>query len=146
MTDVKLRYAITYLEMTASPATSVGDPPVADAELRLVQDISVPFYRQLYREVGEDWLWWERLVLSDEELDTLLRDPGVEVHVLYVGDRPAGFAELDRRNPGEVEVRYLGLIPHFIGRGLGGWMLETVVRIAWRGAPHRGGRPSRGRT
>jgi len=50
---------------------------------------------------------------------------------------PAGYAELDRRQPLEVELAYFGLMPEFIGRGLGGFMLNWTVHRAWSSEPRR---------
>ena len=44
---------------------------------------------------------------------------------------PAGYFELDRRKPGECELGFFGLMPDFIGRGLGRWLLEKAVDAAW---------------
>jgi GNAT superfamily N-acetyltransferase len=44
---------------------------------------------------------------------------------------PAGYAELERQGAGDVEIAYFGLIPAFIGQGLGGWLLSHVIERAW---------------
>lgn len=123
---------IIYLEMTAAPEGDAPPPPIPGVSLEHVSDITPAFYRSLYRDVGEPWLWWERLPLDDEALLAVIAAPGVEIHVLYVDGQPAGFAEIDRRVTADVELRYFGIAPAFIGRGLGGWMLDQVLRIAWR--------------
>lgn len=127
----KLRSVITYLEMTEPP--SAPPPPAPDPGLRIerLQPEPVDLYRRLYRAVGEPWLWWERLVWSDEELAEQLAAPGIEVHVLWSADRPAGYFELDRREPGDVEIVYFGLVPDTIGQGLGRWFLAETIRAAW---------------
>jgi GNAT superfamily N-acetyltransferase len=47
---------------------------------------------------------------------------------------PAGYAELDGRVEGEIELAYFGLVPDFIGQRLGPWLLDWAVRRAWIGA------------
>lgn len=127
----KLRSLITYLEMTAPP--SAAPPPPPDPRLRIerLDPVPVNLYRRLYRAVGEPWLWWERLVWSDDELAEQLAAPGIEVHVLWSGDRPAGYSELDRRTSADVEIVYFGLVPEAIGQGLGRWLLAETLRAAW---------------
>jgi GNAT superfamily N-acetyltransferase len=78
-----------------------------------------------------------RRLLPDEELERILADPAVEVNVMWVAGVPAGYAELDRRRPPEVELAYFGLLPEFIGRGLGRWLLDWTVHHAWRRRPRR---------
>jgi GNAT superfamily N-acetyltransferase len=43
----------------------------------------------------------------------------------------AGYFELQRHDDSSVEIAYFGLIPEFMGRGLGGWMLGRAVEEAW---------------
>jgi GNAT superfamily N-acetyltransferase len=98
---------------------------------------SVPYYRFLYDSVGEDYNWLSRRILADEELAAVLRDPRNELHVLHVDGSPAGFAELDRRQSGEVELVQFGLMPDFIGQGLGKWFLQWTIDKVWSYQPKR---------
>jgi GNAT superfamily N-acetyltransferase len=59
------------------------------------------------------------------------------LHVLHVGGSPAGFAELDRRQPDEIELLQFGLMADFIGRGLGTWFLQWTIDKAWSYQPKR---------
>ena len=34
----------------------------------MLNELDVDFYRSLYRSVGEQWNWRDRLIMSDEEL------------------------------------------------------------------------------
>jgi GNAT superfamily N-acetyltransferase len=128
---------VTYLEMTAAPAGPARPAPCPGVEIRRMGRPSVAFYRFLYLAVGEMWTWFVRRAISDEELLRVLRDPRVEVNVLWVEGTPAGYAELDRRAAPDIEVAYFGLMPEFIGRGLGGYLLDWAIRHAWRDGPRR---------
>ena len=50
---------------------------------------------------------------------------------------PAGFAELDRRVAGEVELVQFGLLPEFIGQGLGKFFLQWAIDKSWGYGPRR---------
>jgi GNAT superfamily N-acetyltransferase len=128
---------VTYLEMTAPPARPTRPAPRSDLEIRLARQPTVSFYRYLYAAVGEPWTWTVRRCLSDAELQAILSDPRVEVNVLWVGGVPAGYAELDRRKPPEIELASFGLLPEFIGQGLGGYLLDWAIHHAWRMRPRR---------
>jgi GNAT superfamily N-acetyltransferase len=91
----------------------------------------VPLYRRLYKEVGEQWYWHDRLEWSDRQLADHLAAPTVAVWVLYVDGEAAGYFELQRHDDGGVEILYLGLVPKFIGRKLGGYLLTRAVEEAW---------------
>ncbi|MCZ6863290.1 MAG: GNAT family N-acetyltransferase [Alphaproteobacteria bacterium] len=98
---------------------------------------TISFYRYLYNTIGEDWFWWERRALSDAQLATEIHDSNVEIFVLYIDGVPAGYAELDLRIKAEVELAYFGLIPEFIGRGLGRYLLGWAIDEAWQRKPER---------
>ena len=57
--------------------------------------------------------------------------------MLYRNGAPAGFGELDRRQPGEIELAYFGLMPDAIGQGLGVWLLHETIDLAWSYEPER---------
>jgi len=130
--DGLLRFTVTFLEMTERP--TMPPPPVPTrskvALLRAVKP-TVAFYRFLYERVGMSWLWWERQKLDDESLAQIVQDEAVEVYVLYVEGVPAGFAELDCRDTPDVALAYFGLMPEFIGQGLGPYLLYSAIDIAW---------------
>jgi GNAT superfamily N-acetyltransferase len=44
----------------------------------------------------------------------------------------AGYYELRRDDEDGVEIAYFGLLPEFIGRGLGGALLTNAIEEAWR--------------
>ena len=127
----KLETVVTYLEMTERPAARPIPPPPAGARLDRVETPDVAFYRFLYDTIGEDWLWIDRRKLADAELGAIIGDARVEVHVLTVAGETAGYVELDRRAPPDVEIAYLGVMPGFIGRGLGRFLLARAVGLAW---------------
>jgi hypothetical protein len=104
----------TYLEMFARP-DRVVPPPRDGLAVVHAKMPAVAYYRFLYNGVGRDYDWTSRKKLSDAELAALLNDPRIEVHVLKVEGVPAGFAELDRRSEGEIELVQFGLLPQFIG-------------------------------
>ena len=130
---------ITSLEMLAQPARGPARPPRLTEKIALMraERPTVGFYRYLYNAVGEPWLWYERNQLSDAELAAIIQDERVEVCVLYYGGTPAGYAELDFRQEGEVELAYFGLIQDYIGLGLGRYMLDWAIDTAWSHEPRR---------
>jgi GNAT superfamily N-acetyltransferase len=125
----------TYLQMFAQPQRVV--PPPTEGLVVHAEKPTVAYYRFLYDAVGREYDWTSRKKLSDAELAALLHDPRLEVHVLMVDGVPAGFAELDRRIEGEIELVYFGLLPEFIGQGLGKYFLQWTIDKAWGFSPER---------
>lgn len=134
----KLETVITYLQMKSPP---VGPPPPTPAmphAILLARPMTVSFYRYLYGTVGEALLWWERRVLNDDDLAARIGAEGVDIFVLYVSGVPAGYYELSEPAPGgDIELAYFGLIPDFIGRGFGAYLLRCAIDEAWRRGPNR---------
>ncbi|SMF04915.1 Ribosomal protein S18 acetylase RimI [Tistlia consotensis] len=133
-----LKVTVTYLEMTEPPRPEPAHPP-SNRRIALLraQKPTLKFYRFLYDAVGEDWTWWERRIIPDERLAAYLQDERVEVYVLYVEGQPAGFFELDGREAGRIDLGMFGLMPQFVGQGLGGWFLQAAVETAWERKPAR---------
>lgn len=124
---------VTSLEIAARP-TRVAKHAPSGVRLSLMRAAppSVGFYRWLYEEVGRDWVWVSRRLISDEALREIIEDPLVEIYVLYLDGTPAGFGEIDRRKgPSSVELAYFGLMPHAIGRGVGRYFIDAMVDLAW---------------
>jgi GNAT superfamily N-acetyltransferase len=121
---------VYYLEMLA-PAHASGPAPRDGLTVLHVKAPTVPYYRALYNAVGKDYYWLGRRKLSDEALAAILGDPANELHVLHADGTPAGFAELDRRQPEDVELVQFGLMPGFLGQGLGKWFLRWTIDKAW---------------
>ncbi len=135
--DGKLEVIITYLEMRTRPSPRATAHRAEQVAVMRARRPTASFYRYLYETVGAPWLWYERRRLDDEALAAIVQDPAIDVEVLYVDGVPAGYFELDRHDPTDVELSYFGLIPEFIGRGLGSWFLERAIDHAWAGKPGR---------
>jgi GNAT superfamily N-acetyltransferase len=126
----------TYLQMFARPERVVL-PPRAGLAVMYANKPTVAYYRFLYDTVGRDYDWTSRNKVSDADLAAILHDPWVEVHFLVADGVPAGFAELDRRIEGEIELMQFGLMPEFIGQGLGRYFLQWIIDKSWSYRPRR---------
>jgi hypothetical protein len=127
---------VYYLEMLAPTHRSVSAPQNGLTVLH-VQSPTVGYYRSIYDTVGKDYHWRSRKRLSDAALGEIIHDSRDELHVLHVNGTPAGFAELDRRQPDEIELVQFGLMSAFIGRGLGKWFLQWTINKAGSYQPRR---------
>jgi len=127
---------VTYLQMFSHPSRAVP-PPREGLTVVHARKPTIAYYRFLYEAVGGPWQWTSRKKLSDEQLAAIIHDPRDENHVLHVEGVPAGFAELDRRVDGEIELVQFGLMPEFIGQGLGRYFLQWTIDKAWSYGPKR---------
>src|SRR5690242_18089411 len=127
---------VFYLEML-TPSHRPVPPPRECLTVVHVRSPTVPYYRSLYDGVGQDYYWLSRRKLSDEALAAILSDPRHELHVLHVQGKPAGFAELDRSQPDQIELLQFGLMSEYIGQGLGRWFLRWTIDRVWSYEPKR---------
>jgi len=107
-------------------------PKVLLSETRLDR-LEIPFpalNRFFYKEVGKLWEWTDRLNWSEEEWCNWVEQENVQTWMLHLRGTPAGYFELDDRD-GDIEIAYFGLIPQFLGKGLGGGFLTAAVKKAW---------------
>lgn len=124
----KIAAVVTHLEMRARPMPAAPSGSIA---LRGIERPDIGWYRTLYRAIGEDWLWFSRLEMTDGELATVLHRPGNETYAAISDGQEAGLVELDRRDPGDVEISFFGLKPDATGKGLGPAMMAETLRLAW---------------
>lgn len=146
---MQLETTITYLQMLERPNYPAPAWP-DDCLMLQCKRPSTSFYRYLYGEVGGAYLWTDRKKMSEEELEFVLGDPGLELWVLYCSGHPAGYFELTRepeedigdvsysfdpesipQDRESVKIAYFGLLPAFLGLGLGKWLLQQAVHRAW---------------
>jgi GNAT superfamily N-acetyltransferase len=119
------------LEMRAKPDAR-RDPPGSEAlRLRKIERPDIDWYRALFRDVGERWMWFSRLRMGDDRLAATIADPLVEVYEL-TSDRPGrGMLELDFRETGSCELAFFGVTPQLIGSGAGRFLMNRALALAW---------------
>jgi len=125
----KVAAIVTHLEMTARPAPR-PDPDRAWM-LRRVEMPPLDWFRDLYRRIGEEWLWVSRITMPDTELAAHLHSPQLEVYALVDDDGDEGLLELDFREPGQCEIVMFGVTAKLVGSGAGRWLMNRAQEIAW---------------
>ncbi|MDA0813366.1 MAG: GNAT family N-acetyltransferase, partial [Verrucomicrobia bacterium] len=126
---------VSYLEMFSS--CQLVPKPWPDGMSIVVREVTTPqwrFNRFLYLTVGEQWNWRDKAELPDSYWAAYVRNPNVRTLVAYDEGSLVGYCELLSES-GETEIAYFGLLPEFMGRGLGGPFLTEVLRIAWDAQP-----------
>jgi GNAT superfamily N-acetyltransferase len=118
------------LEMTDPGALGAPPAPRAGLAIRRAAVPSPELSRYLYAAVGADWWWIDRLGWDWARWHEHVARPEVETWVAYEDGTPAGFAELVAGG-GDVELASFGLLPAFIGRGIGSRLLDAALRRAW---------------
>jgi GNAT superfamily N-acetyltransferase len=121
----------TYLEMRDSAelqAVRIDDPRI---RVEQVQHCPPSFFRYLYVEVGRNYRWIDRLPWTDEQILAHLQQIEISLWLLTYNGAPAGYFELRKCEDGSTEIAYFGLLPEFLGRGLGKHLLTCAAEQAW---------------
>ena len=132
----KIATVVTHLAMHERAPLRPERAPESYA-LRRVPKPDLSWYRDLYRRVGENWLWFSRLVADDAGLAAIVHDPAVEVHALRFRSRDEGLLELDFRRFPEVEISFLGVAPNLLGKGAGRYLINRAIENVWGRGPNR---------
>jgi GNAT superfamily N-acetyltransferase len=126
----RIAAVVTWLEMRA-PAPARPEVESPGWTLTRERQADLAWYRDLFRRVGEEWLWFSRLTMTDAELAAIVHDPRIEVYALWQNGRAEGLLELDFREAGACELVFLGLTPALVGTGAGRWMMNRAIASAW---------------
>ncbi len=119
----------TYLEMTSIDELKAKHT-TQSIDIKQVEIPLPELNRFLYTTVGRDWYWYDRLAWSYAQWQEWVERPELQTWVLYLQGTPAGYFELEKKDA-DVNIAYFGLLPGFIGKGLGGYFLSVAVERAW---------------
>jgi ribosomal protein S18 acetylase RimI-like enzyme len=120
----------TYLEMNS---VAGFNPAPRFADRMTVQSIAYDTYIcfVLFAGVGLPWRWYSRLSWSPEDWDRYFDSTNTGMWLGFEGDKLVGYFELEFQDRGDTEIKFIGLLPQYIGRGLGGVLLSHAVQKAW---------------
>ncbi|HEX5214241.1 MAG TPA: GNAT family N-acetyltransferase [Vicinamibacterales bacterium] len=125
----------TYLEMRDATRLSPARTPPVQVDIAREYACLPSTYRDLYLGVGAAYHWTDRAAWTDEQIAAHLGQPSISIFIARVTGVVAGFFELREREEGSVEIAYFGLMPEFVGQGLGGHLLTAAAREAWQLKP-----------
>jgi GNAT superfamily N-acetyltransferase len=121
----------TYLEMT-SPSDL--RPPETQVDGITVSPVSIPcpeLNRFLYEVVGRDWHWTYRLPWSPQRWKAYVARNELSTWLGIREGMTVGYFELEMQDGGSIEIKIFGLVPQYVGKGLGGMLLTKAIRTAW---------------
>jgi GNAT superfamily N-acetyltransferase len=126
----KLANVVTCLEMLSRPPAKDKGLP-SGFSLRRFSSADLSTFRALFKNIGEDNMWFSRLFTSNEKLSGILDNPQVESFALYQNEKPIGLLELNFTDMPNCELVFFGLTPDSIGLGLGRSLMNIAITKAW---------------
>ena len=134
----KYKTTVTHLEMVPPFLPAAPDACWPDGiSFTRQTDVSLAAYRALYDDVGRQWHWVNRRLLTDRQLSAIIHHPATEIFTLKRRDRAIGFVELNFKLFPQVEIVFVGLVKDAIGKGLGSQMLQQAISYIYSRAPSR---------
>jgi len=130
-TTSAIKVTRTYLEMRDASELQPAHSDEPRVRIKQLQDCTPSLYRHLYVEVGKNYYWIDRLPWTDKEIAAHLNRPEISLWLMTYDEALAGYFELRRCEDGSTEIAYFGLLPEFIGRGLGKHLLTRATEQAW---------------
>lgn len=121
-------YYLEILDPRDFKPASCQDPDFRVKECIVKQ---VPLNRFLYEFVGEPWHWTDKSHWTDKDWKSYVEDANLRTWIAYKDGILAGYYELQRQEGGDIEIRYLGLAPAFIGKGYGNHLISHAIQSAW---------------
>jgi GNAT superfamily N-acetyltransferase len=121
---VRENVTITYLELP--PGEEIRPPSRPEPPGFTTREVHDPGVNAaLYRSVGADYAWIDRLRWSDAEWRRW--SERVETHVVELDGATAGYWELERESATSAKIPIFGLLGEFHGRGIGGHALMAAL-------------------
>lgn len=126
-----LATVVTLLEMHKRP--SLRPEPASPFELVRWKTPSPDKYRALFRRIGEPWLWYSRLEISDDELVAATHRDITQLYaVLDRGGIEMGMLELTHPEPDWCSLDFFGFVPGLAGQGHGQWLMWHAMALGWQ--------------
>jgi ribosomal protein S18 acetylase RimI-like enzyme len=92
------------------------------------------FCKFLYKEVGKDFFWRDRLRWSDQQWLDYINNNFFRLYVLKYKNNLAGYYELLYDiNTNSIEIPYFGIFKELYGKGIGGYLLTDAILRAFEG-------------
>ncbi|MGH3168613.1 MAG: GNAT family N-acetyltransferase [Trebonia sp.] len=128
-----MKEIVTYVEMTA-PSQLIAAIPVPGLTLEPV-DHGSPSIPGILARIGAAHGWKSASRTEREWAAWFAGHPDRTFWLLSFEGEPAGMVTCDLHPGCEAEVVAFGLLPEFVGKGLGGFALTLGVQQAWALAP-----------
>jgi len=115
--------------MTSPDVLVAGKPLLHSLDVERLEGHRGGEASMTWKRIGEAHHWNRDWSLQDWEAH--LSRPDVTLYFLRMEREVIGMIELEAQSGDTVEIVTFGLLPEFIGQGMGGQALTVAVKLAW---------------
>lgn len=117
-----------YLNIFSKKELKVSNCKEKNLEVFIESKPTVDFCKFLYKEVGRDFFWRDRLKWSDQDWLNYISNDFFKLYILKKNNELAGYYELlyDPKTS-SMEISYFGIFKEFFGKGIGGHLLTDAI-------------------
>ena len=122
-----------YLEITNINQLKDTNYSHEECKIGLVKKTDFQLNKFLYRQIGKDHRWIDRLSWSDQTWQHYLNDKYVDTYILEVKNEVAGYFEkIFHLETNEVEIAYFGVLKDYREKNYGGYLLSNAIKISFQ--------------
>ena len=117
-----------YLEIHNKKSLIKSNCTEKNLKVILVKKLKIDFIKFLYKEIGKDFFWRDRLKWSDQNWFDYIKNDDFKLYTLKQNNKLVGYYEL-LYNPETnfMEIAYFGIFKEFYGKGIGGYLLTDAI-------------------
>ena len=117
-----------YLEIHNKKSLIKSNCTEKNLKVILVKKLKIDFIKFLYKEIGKDFFWRDRLKWSDQNWFDYIKNGNFKLYTLKQNNKLVGYYEL-LYNPETnfMEIAYFGIFKEFYGKGIGGYLLTDAI-------------------
>jgi ribosomal protein S18 acetylase RimI-like enzyme len=102
-------------------------------EIFLEKNPTLDLCKFLYKEVGKDFFWRDRLRWSEQQWLEYINSKFFKLYILKHKNNFAGYYELlYDTSTNSIEIPYFGIFKEFYGKGIGGYLLTDAILTAFK--------------
>jgi ribosomal protein S18 acetylase RimI-like enzyme len=102
-------------------------------EIFLEKSPTLDLCKFLYKEVGKDFFWRDRLRWSEQQWLEYINSNFFKLYILKHKNNFAGYHELlYDTSTNSIEIPYFGIFKEFYGKGIGGYLLTDAILTAFK--------------
>ena len=127
-----------YLEINSINELKASKVPSDNCNVTLVDPPDYQLNKFLYKQVGKDYRWIDRLVWEDSQWSIYVENSKVKTYVLKDKENLIGYFEIIfdfEKN--QSEIAYFGILTEYFGKKYGGYLLSEAINKSFEKSINR---------